>query len=82
MHETAQFPMPILISMGPKRMLEHAKSKGLVVPLEGYRIYVYGASTKRLTPQAWTTVQQFWAMYFSAAGAELVSYSPECSVPR
>jgi len=43
MNETASFPMPALVGMGPERMLERAKGEGLVVPLRGYRIYVQGA---------------------------------------
>lgn len=74
--------MPALLDTGPERMLERAKANRLVVPLKGYRIYVYGATPAGLTPQAWTTVKHFWSLYFEAAGAELVTYSAECDVQR
>ncbi len=44
MNETEDFPMPALIEMGADRMLEHARAKGLVVPLNGYQIYIQGVS--------------------------------------
>ena len=59
-----------------------AKANGLLVPLKGYKIYVYGASPNGLTPQGWLIVKNFWTMYFAAAGAELVTYSAECDVER
>lgn len=82
MNETRDFPMPTLLTNGPDKMIEQAKSNGLVVLLKGYKIHVYGATPSGLTPQAWLTVKNFWIMYFAAAGAELVSYSPECDVQR
>lgn len=82
MNETRVFQMPALLDTGPERMLERAKANRLVVPLKGYRIYVYGATPAGLTPQAWTTVKHFWSLYFEAAGAELVTYSAECDVQR
>lgn len=74
MNETKELPMPALIALGPERLLERTKANGLVVPLEGYRIYVYGASPSGLTPQAWMTLQSFWTRYFSVAGAELMVF--------
>ena len=53
-----------------------------MVPLNGYKIYVHGASPSGLTPEAWYAIKKFWTMYFSAAGAELVTYSPECELDR
>jgi hypothetical protein len=82
MNETKEFPMPQLLEIGPERMVERAKSSGLVVPLAGYKIHVSGVSPARLTPQAWMTIKRFWQMYFSAAGADLISYSAECEVVR
>ena len=79
MNETKEFPMPRLIEMGPERMLEQAKANGLIVPLSGYKIYVYGASPAGLMPQTWTAIKEFWSRYFAAAGAELVVYSAECT---
>ena len=74
--------MPELLDLGPQRMLERAKSKKLLVPLSGYRIHVYGASTSGLTPQAWIAIKRFWAEYFRGAEAELVTYSSECQIER
>jgi hypothetical protein len=74
--------MPSLLPTGPEQMLERAKANGLIVPLAGYKIYVYGATPNGLSPQAWLAVKAFWTMYFAAAGAELVSYSAECDVQR
>jgi hypothetical protein len=82
MNETKDFPMPTLIALGPEQMLERAKANGLVVPLNGYKIHIYGASPSGLTPQVWITIKKFWTMYFAAAGAELVSYSAECALQR
>ncbi len=82
MNETKDFPMPTLIALGPEQMLERAKANGLVVPMNGYKIYIYGASPSGLTPQVWVTIKKFWTMYFGAAGAELVSYSAECDAQR
>jgi hypothetical protein len=82
MNEAKDFPMPTLIEIGPERMLERAKANGLIVPLDGYKVYVYGASPSGLTPQAWAVIKKFWVMFFSAAGAELVSYSAESDPER
>lgn len=82
MNESASLNMPPLLPMGPEKMLERAKANGLIVPLAGYRVYVIGATTAGLNPQAWNTLRTFWTMYFREAGAELVSYSAECSVER
>jgi hypothetical protein len=82
MNETREFPMPSLLASGPEQMLERVKANGLLVPLNGYKIHIYGASPSGLTPQMWMTVKGFWTAYFSAAGAELVSYSAECDVER
>jgi len=81
-NETKDFNMPALISGGPEQMLERVKANGLVVPLDGYHIYVQGASPSGLSPQAWTAVKTFWEKYFAAAGAELVVYSAECDGER
>ena len=81
-NEIRGFVMPALLPTGAERMLEVAKAKGLVVPLSGYRVHVYGASTTGLSPQMWNTIKAFWTMYFRAAGAELVIYSSEVSVER
>jgi hypothetical protein len=82
MNETSDFPMPQLLEIGPVRMLERAKANGLVIPMVRYKIYVLGASPARLTPRSWMTIRVFWKMYFTAAGAELVAYSTDCSVQR
>ncbi len=82
MNETPGFPMPKLLAMGPEQMMERAKANGLMVPMNGYRIYVYGATPSDLTPQAWLAVKNFWMIYFRAAGAELVTYSAECEPQR
>ena len=82
MNETREFPMPTLLTNGAEKMLEQVKSNGLLVPLKGYKVYVYGATPSGLTPQAWLTIKDFWTLYFQAAGAELVTYSAECEVER
>jgi YD repeat-containing protein len=82
MNETREFPMPTLLTNGAEKMLEQVKSNGLLVPLKGYKVYVYGAAPSGLTPQAWLTIKDFWTLYFQAAGAELVTYSAECEVER
>jgi hypothetical protein len=81
-NETKEFQIPAILPSGPEKMLEQARANGLLVPLKGYQIYIYGASPNGLTPQGWLTVKNFWTMYFEAAGAELVSYSAECDVQR
>jgi hypothetical protein len=81
-NETAQFAMPMLLDLGPEQLLERVKANGLIVPLKGYKVFVYGASPNGLMPQEWETIKRFWTLYFSAAGAELVSYSAECNVER
>ena len=82
MNETPSFPMPALLGTGSERMLEHVKTNGLIVPLNGYTIYIQGASTSGLSPRAWLTIKRFWELYFEAAGAQLLSYSPECNPER
>jgi hypothetical protein len=82
LNETKEFPMPELIETGAQNMLSHAKANGHIVPLKGYRVHVCGASTAGLTSQAWMAIRDFWALYFSTAGAELLSYSTECDVER
>ena len=74
--------MPQLLEIGPERMLERAKANGLLVPMQDYRIYVCGASTAGLRPQAWMRVKRFWEMYFAAAGADPFTYSTEGDVQR
>lgn len=81
-NETKEFPMPEMLEIGPERLLERAKARGLVVPLPHYKIHAYGVSTTGLTPQAWRTIKRFWELYFVAAGAELMTYSAECEVQR
>jgi hypothetical protein len=82
MNESAAFEMPSLLPLGPERMLERAKANRLIVPMNGYKVYVYGATPNGLSPEAWLTIKRFWTMYFQAAGAELVTYSAECQVQR
>ena len=76
-NETAAFQMPARVPLGPDLMLERAQANGLVVPLNGYRVHVFGASPTGLDPHTWTTVKAFWTLYFRAAGAELSGYSAE-----
>jgi hypothetical protein len=82
MNESANLNMPALSPAGPEKMIERTKANGLMVPLAGYRVYVTGASPAGLSPQTWNTLKTFWTLYFREAGAELVSYSAECSVGR
>jgi len=81
-NETQELLMPSLTALGPEKILERAKTNGLVVPLRGYRIHVLGASPAGLSPQTWNTVRTFWTLYFREAGVDLFSYSPECQVGR
>jgi hypothetical protein len=82
MNESANFEMPALLPSGPDKMLAHARSSGLIVPLRGYMVYVIGASPAGLSPQTWNSLRTFWTLYFREAGAELVSYSAECTADR
>lgn len=82
MNETPTLPMPALLAAGPERMLENVKQNGFLVPLNGYRIHVLGASTRGLSPQTWNAMRSFWTQYWQAAGATLVSYSAEASPER
>jgi hypothetical protein len=82
LNETKTFSMPALIEMGSERMLELATANGLIVPLNGYKVYVVGAAPSGLTPEAWFRVKDFWTRYFTAAGAEVVAYSAECTFQR
>jgi hypothetical protein len=81
-NESAAFEMPALLPLGPEQMLERAKANRLIVPMEGYKVYVYGASPNGLSPEEWLTIKRFWTIYFQAAGAELVTYSAESQVQR
>jgi hypothetical protein len=82
MNETRSFPMPTLLELGPGEMLQRVTTRGLLVPLHSYKIYVYRASPSGLTPQVWVTVKEFWTLYFAAAGAELAAYSAESEAQR
>jgi hypothetical protein len=82
MNESASFNMPALLPSGPEKMIETAKVNRLIVPLDGYKVYVIGASPAGLTPQVWNALRTFWILYFREAGAELAAYSAECSVER
>jgi hypothetical protein len=62
--------------------LECAKANGLLVPLNGYRVHVLGASPSGLSPRSWKILERFWTIYFSAAGADLLSYSVDSDVER
>ena len=81
-NETPAFNMPALLSLGRAQMVEKAKSNGLVVPLQGYKIHVQGASIAGMTPQLWNRVKAFWTAYFRESGADLVSYSVESAGSR
>jgi hypothetical protein len=78
----SSFNMPALLPTGVDNMMRVARTNRLIVPLAGVRVYVYGASTAGLTPEAWSTIRSFWTAYFEAAGAKLVVYSTETSVVR
>lgn len=82
MNDTNEFPMPKLVQFGSQQMLERAKAERLLIPLKGYMVHVYGASTARMSPREWVVVKEFWTNYFAAAGADLASYSaePDCGV--
>jgi hypothetical protein len=82
MNESANLNMPALLPGGPEKMIERVKANGLLVPLAGYGIYVIGASPVGLSPKAWNAVREFWTLYFRDAGAELASYSAECTTER
>jgi hypothetical protein len=81
-NETRDFQMPDLIKIGPDRMLERIRTNGSVVPLNGYKVFVLGASASALTSQQWSTIKKFWEIYFKMAGAELLVYSAEGDVER
>lgn len=82
MNESQEFAMPALVATGSTKMIEYVKQQGLLVPMSGYRVYVYGATTMGMTPQTWNRVKEFWQRYFREAGAELVVYSAETTVER
>jgi hypothetical protein len=82
MNESASFNMPALLPAGPEKMIERARANGLIVSLSGYKVYVIGASPAGLSPQAWNALRTFWTLYLREAGAELISYSAECTVER
>jgi len=71
-----------MIAIGPEQMLVRARVNGLLMPMNGHKIYIYGASPSGLTPQGWIAIKRFWTMYFAAAGAELVSYSADRNSQR
>lgn len=81
-NETPTLMMPALVAVGPHKMLEQAKANGLLVPLQGYKVHVCGASMRGLSPQAWNIVKAFWRAYFQAGGATLVSYTPSATADR
>lgn len=76
-NDTQEFPMPKLLQLGPRKMLQRARIEHLMLHLEHFSIRVQGASTAGLTPLNWLEIRKFWQMYFAAAGAQLVFYSPE-----
>jgi hypothetical protein len=80
--ETKEFPSAELIEFGPQRLLRAREKDGLLVPLVGYKVSIYGASSSGLTPKVLNTVKDFWTRYFSTAGAQLISYSSECDADR
>jgi hypothetical protein len=51
--------MPTLLESGPERMVKPAKTKDLLVPIDGYKVHVYGASPMHLTPQQWRNRREF-----------------------
>ena len=81
-NETRDFSIRELADLGAERMLEEAKAAGLVVPLKGYRICIYGASMNGLSPKGWNTIREFWTNYFRASGAVLISYSADTNIER
>ena len=81
-NETTDFNMRALIADRPEQMLERAKVNGLLVPLDGYQIYIHGVSPSGLSAREWNKVKAFWERYFEAVGAKLLVYSPECGGRR
>lgn len=81
-NETSGFNMPALIPTGVANMMQLARTNRLIVPLAGVRVYVFGASTANLNPEAWNTIKNFWVAYFRDAGADVAAYSSEASVFR
>jgi hypothetical protein len=77
MNETKAFPMPELLESSPTKMLDQARANGSIVPLSGCKVYVYGASTAGLSPQAWVAIKGFWLRYFAVAGATVTVYSAD-----
>ena len=80
--QESSFNMPALLPTGVDNMMSLARTNRLIVPLAGVRVYVFGASTANLNQESWSTIKNFWAAYFKAAGAELVAYSPEATAYR
>ena len=63
-------------------MLDYARTNGHLVPLDGYQVFVHGASPLGMSPEMWNSLKEFWSLYFEAAGAELRIYSAETIVNR
>jgi hypothetical protein len=82
MNDTKEFSMPELIGLGYQQMLGRAKAEGLIVPLNGYKIHVCGATTIGASPIAWRMTKTFWSTYFTAAGGKLVLYSADVHCER
>jgi hypothetical protein len=82
MNESANFNIPALLPAGPEKMLERTKADGLTVPLAGYTV----TCDRRITSGAQSAGLEhpgdIRTLYFREAGAEVVSYSAECSVER
>lgn len=61
--------------------VDEALASGLLCPLEGVQVYMYGvgmgSTTDRLEPGRLEAIEKFWRAALKAAGAELVAYQRE-----
>ena len=46
MNETMELPMLALIEL-PTHIMEHAKERGLIAPLRGYKVHICGGFDRR-----------------------------------
>jgi hypothetical protein len=75
MIQTAQNINSDTLSKKGKSIISELKADGLIPDMKGIDVYVMGASTYGMNLTQWTSLKRFWVKYFSAAEANLKSYS-------
>jgi hypothetical protein len=57
--------------------LAKVKQTGLIMGLQGVRVWCLGVDSAGVTPEYWSSLREFWAKVFNRTGAKLVAFTIE-----